>query len=58
MDDPDIEDVVQRFLADISECVEGLNMALPHFDKELISIKFDQGIGSFDIELEDRRVVH
>ncbi len=57
-DDPSVDDVVDRFLSDITDCVDGVNMALPHYGRELKSIKFDCHTGSIDIELEETRVIH
>lgn len=57
-DGPDVEDVVQRFLADITSSVDGVNLALPFFGKELTSLRFNSETGAIDIELEDSRVIH
>lgn len=56
--DAEIEDVMHRFLADINDSIEGVNMALPYFGKTLKSLTVDGKTGNIDLEIEEKMTVH
>ena len=56
---PDVDDVIDRFVADIQECIEAVNKALPHFGKKLSTLNANPQLGRIDIEIEDNhQVIH
>lgn len=56
---PDVDEVVKRFVQDIQECVEAVNRALPHFGKTLTTLSVNSQHGKIDVEIgDDITVIH